>query len=108
MLSAGIFSSSNPPQSSAATPHGHRHVKVRGRQTSCPHTREREAREDSREAWEDSREDPREYSRKEPGGGQGVVNSHKSEGGGSLSESPPQLLRNKLYRPRALLIAIKP
>ena len=67
-----------------------------------------EAREDSREAREDSREDSREYSREEPGGGQGVVNSHKSEGGGSLSGSPPQLLRNKLYRPRALLIVVNP
>ena len=68
-----------------------------------------EAREDSREeSREDSREDSREYSREEPGGGQGLVNSHKSEGGGSLSGSPPQLLRNKLYRPRALLIVVNP
>ncbi len=59
----------------------------------------REAREDSREearedSREESREDSREDSREEPGGGPSVVNSSKSEGGGSLSGSPPQVLRN--------------
>ncbi len=61
-----------------------------------------EAREDSRESRKDSREesreeardDSREDSREEPGGGPSVVNSSKSEGGGSLSGSPPQVLRN--------------
>ena len=61
-----------------------------------------------KEAREEAREDSREDSREEPGGGQSVVNSSKSEGGGSLSGSPPQLLRNKLYRPRALLIVVNP
>ena len=42
-----------------------------------------EAGEASRE---DSREEPKEDSREEPGGGQSVVNSSKSEGGGSFPE----------------------
>ena len=47
-----------------------------------------EAGEASRE---DSREEPKEDSREEPGGGQSVVNSSKSEGGGSF----PEPLRNR-------------
>ena len=58
--------------------------------------------EDSREVWEDSREEAREVSREEPGGGQSVVNSRKSEGDGSLvasgrnwSATGPELVRNR-------------
>ena len=47
-----------------------------------------EAGEASRE---DSREESREDSREEPGGGRSVVNSSKSEGGGSFAGTAPQL-----------------
>ena len=58
-----------------------------------------EAGEASRE---DSREESKADSREEPGGGQSVVNSSKSEGGGSFPEplrnrsaTAPQPLRNR-------------
>ena len=61
-----------------------------------------EAGEASRE---DSREESREDSREEPGGGQNVVNSNKSEGGGSLSGSPPGVLRESSGSPPQVLRA---
>ena len=61
-----------------------------GRVSRAPGRDSREAREDS---MEEAREDSREDSREESGGGQSLVNSCKSVGDGSLSGTPPGVVR---------------